>query len=220
MVFFSTAAVDFGAESDCTDNKQDAGACKESDASSNVSDVKVETGTGSSLSNYRYKTDYGSTGGVPDSLTAAADDRRMSATPKSGAGSLTTLTRGGGGIPLAGPVPVDPQRYSATATTTFGYLGNQQNAMHHHPLSSSAAIGDYAEPLSYVRYNNNIVSIRIPTNVQYTPLEVCQQFARTYPSELRQRLHMPYKNSVSHRQHIRYVGQTNKVRPIVWVVVQ
>lgn len=158
--FRFSAAVDFGGESDCADNKQGATACKESDASSNVSDIKVETGTGSSLSNYRYRIDYGSTGGGPadTSLAAAADDQRRSATPKSGAGSLTALSRVGGGIPLAGPVPVDPQRYSATATTAFGYPGNPANSVHLHPLSNQSAAGDYAEPLSYVRYNNNIVS--------------------------------------------------------------
>ncbi|XP_050530671.1 irregular chiasm C-roughest protein [Daktulosphaira vitifoliae] len=86
-------------------NEPDKHCSKESDISSNVSDIKLEMGTaGSSLSStYQYKIDYG------DGTTGS--DRPS--TPKSG--SETGLApRVGGGIPLAGPVPVDP-RYSVVA---------------------------------------------------------------------------------------------------------
>ncbi|XP_029346962.1 irregular chiasm C-roughest protein [Acyrthosiphon pisum] len=152
------AKSDFNGESD-VENKQNA-AARESDASSNVSDIKMETGTGSSLSNYRYKIDYGADSlTVTTTATAVDDQHPRSATPKSGGGSQTTLPRSGGGIPLAGPVPVDP-RYATAA----GYLGHMHphNVMHH-PLANGAAIGDYADPLNYVRYTNNHLADR-PTS--------------------------------------------------------
>lgn len=146
LFFFLFCLADYGGESD-TDNKHSATA-KDSDVSSNVSDIKMETGTGSSLSNYRYKIDYG---GVDSTMTIATtvDDQRRSITPKSGCsgGSPTVLSRG---IPLAGPVPVDPRYASA---------GYQRNAVHH-PLSNGA-VNDYADPINYVRYNN--ASVSIPT---------------------------------------------------------
>uniref|UniRef100_A0A2H8TWA9 Irregular chiasm C-roughest protein n=1 Tax=Melanaphis sacchari TaxID=742174 RepID=A0A2H8TWA9_9HEMI len=141
------AKSDFGAESD-TDNKQNA-AARESDASSNVSDIKMETGTGSSLSNYRYKIDYSADSMTVTTTATAVDDQHpRSTTPKSGGGSQTTLSRG---IPLAGPVPVDP-KYATAA----GYLGHlHQNNVMHHPLANGSVMGDYADPLNYVRYTNN-----------------------------------------------------------------
>lgn len=152
------AKSDFNGESD-TENKQNA-AARESDASSNVSDIKMETGTGSSLSNYRYKIDYGTDSMTVTTTATAVDDQHpRSATPKSGGGSQTTLPRGGGGIPLAGPVPVDP-RYATAA----GYLGHlhPHNVMHH-PLANGTVIGDYADPLNYVRYTSNHLADR-PTS--------------------------------------------------------
>lgn len=155
-MFFLFAA-DFGPESD-TDNKQSA-AARESDASSNVSDIKMETGTGSSLSNYRYKIDYGADSlTVTTTATAVDDQHPRSTTPKSGGGgSQTTLSRG---IPLAGPVPVDP-RY-ATAGSYLGHA-HQHNVMHH-PLANGSVIGDYADPLNYVRYANNHHAVSVPQN--------------------------------------------------------
>lgn len=160
LLFFA-ATTDFGGggsnggESDSKQHGQPHPPAKESDSSSNVSDIKLETGTGSSLSNYRYKVDYGGAG--PDSMTATTtiDDQLLrSATPKSGGGgSQTTLTRVGGGIPLAGPVPVDPRAYA-----TVGYHPNGtalNGPSHHRPLSNGSAIADYVDPLNYVRYNNN-----------------------------------------------------------------
>ncbi|XP_015363944.1 PREDICTED: irregular chiasm C-roughest protein-like [Diuraphis noxia] len=150
------AKSDFNGELD-TDNKQNAVA-RESDASSNVSDIKMETGTGSSLSNYRYKIDYGADSMTVTTTATAVDDQQpRSATPKSGGGSQTTLPRGGGGIPLAGPVPVDP-RY-ATAASYLGHL-HPHNVMHH-PLANGSVIGDYADPLNYVRYTTNHLAVSV-----------------------------------------------------------
>lgn len=69
--------------------------CKESDRSSNISDMKLELRTGSSVSNVHCELDY-------------------SAGPESETGSESVVTRIG--LPLAGPVPLDhrySQRYSA-----------------------------------------------------------------------------------------------------------
>lgn len=63
--------------------------CKESDRSSNISDIKMELRTGSSVSNVHCELDYGGGG--------------------SETGSESVVTRIG--VPLAGPVPVD-HRYS------------------------------------------------------------------------------------------------------------
>lgn len=145
-------AAGFGGGEPDADNKQQT--TKESeDSSSNVSDIKMETGTGSSLSNYRYKQD--TTG--PDSVqtvTTTIDDQLLrSAMPRSG-GSQTTLTRG---IPLAGPVPVDPRLY-ATAGQYYAQSGQQQT--HHRPLSSGTTVADYEDPTNYVRYSTTSVSIQ------------------------------------------------------------
>ncbi|XP_066905947.1 irregular chiasm C-roughest protein [Halyomorpha halys] len=63
--------------------------CKESDRSSNISDIKMELRTGSSVSNVHCELDYGGGG--------------------SETGSESVVTRIG--VPLAGPVPID-HRYS------------------------------------------------------------------------------------------------------------
>lgn len=63
--------------------------CKESDRSSNISDIKLELRTGSSVSNVHCELDYGGGG--------------------SETGSESVVTRIG--VPLAGPVPID-HRYS------------------------------------------------------------------------------------------------------------
>ncbi|KAG8331115.1 irregular chiasm C-roughest protein isoform X4 [Homalodisca vitripennis] len=70
--------------------------CKESDRSSNISDMKLELRTGSSVSNVHCELDY-------------------SAGHESETGSESVVTRIG--LPLAGPVPLDhrySQRYSST----------------------------------------------------------------------------------------------------------
>ena len=73
--------------------------CKESDRSSNISDLKMELRTGSSVSNVHCELEYG-----PDSET----------------GSESVVTRVG--VPLAGPVPMPVNggdhiyRYSAEFT--------------------------------------------------------------------------------------------------------
>lgn len=135
--------------------QQQVNNCRESeDSSSNVSDIKMDTG--SSLSNYRYKSD--SAG--PDSMTAAAaveDQLRTTANTPRG-GSQTTVARGG--IPLAGPVAIDPRVYA-----TAGQLAQQRNR----PLSCNGgtAMADYVDPINYVRYSttpvSSAVSFRFPT---------------------------------------------------------
>lgn len=70
--------------------------CKESDRSSNISDMKLELRTGSSVSNVHCELDY-------------------SAGPESETGSESVITRLA--LPLAGPVALDhrySQRYSST----------------------------------------------------------------------------------------------------------
>ncbi|VVC36584.1 Hypothetical protein CINCED_3A013482 [Cinara cedri] len=139
---------DLGAESDCTDNKQNAAAIRDSDVSSNVSDIKVETGTGSSLSNYPYNGDNDSTTGGPDSTTAAADgdNHHRSASPRSEHG-----------LPLAGPVQLDHSRL------TPGQPEHRPISMIHHPLAEN----DYANPMNYVVYNNNITDRPISSSNGY-----------------------------------------------------
>ncbi|XP_073987777.1 irregular chiasm C-roughest protein-like isoform X2 [Rhodnius prolixus] len=68
--------------------------CKESDRSSNISDIKLELRTGSSVSNVHCELDYGGSGGGGGG---------------SETGSESVVTRIG--VPLAGPVPLD-HRYS------------------------------------------------------------------------------------------------------------
>jgi len=116
---------------------------KESDASSNVSDIKMETG--SSLSYRPYKIDYGNAAVAAPDCTIVGN-HAADANSSSGGGSQTTTLSRVCGIPLAGPVPVGPC-YST------GYLSHQQN--------------DYADPLNYVRYTCNSVSIigTVNTNV-------------------------------------------------------
>ncbi|PSN47544.1 hypothetical protein C0J52_08394 [Blattella germanica] len=83
-------------EADCRDAEKQ---CKESDRSSNISDLKMELRTGSSVSNVHCELEYG-----PDSET----------------GSESVVTRVG--VPLAGPVPMPVNggehiyRYSAEFT--------------------------------------------------------------------------------------------------------
>jgi hypothetical protein len=82
-----------------TDCREAEKQCKESDRSSNISDLKMELRTGSSVSNVHCELEYG-----PDSET----------------GSESVVTRIG--VPLAGPVPMPVNggehiyRYSAEFT--------------------------------------------------------------------------------------------------------
>lgn len=130
----------------------DAGNKESEDSSSNGSDIKMETGTGSSLSNYRYRLDNAGPDSV-QTVTTTIDDQLRSATLKSG-GSQTTLTRG---LPLAGPVPVDPRVY-ATAGQYYAQSGQQT---HHRPLSNGTTVADYEDPTNYVRYSTTSVSTTI-----------------------------------------------------------
>lgn len=133
------AAGEYGVES-VADNK--TGAAKESDASSNVSDIKMETG--SSLSYRPYKIDYGGT--VPDCTMVGDNAADANNVGGGAAGGQTTTTTTTGlsrvcGIPLAGPVPVGPCYSSA------GYPSHQQNG------------NEYADPLNYASrydYNNSV----------------------------------------------------------------
>lgn len=78
--------------------------CKESDRSSNISDIKLEVRTGSSVSNVHCDLDYG--GG--------------SAGGGSETGSESVVTRVG--VPLAGPVPMEQiHRYSNNRFSTGEY---------------------------------------------------------------------------------------------------
>jgi hypothetical protein len=72
--------------------------CKESDRSSNISDIKMELRTGSSVSNVHCELDYGGGG--------------------SETGSESVVTRIG--VPLAGPVPLD-HRYSNNRLSSGDY---------------------------------------------------------------------------------------------------
>ncbi|XP_024083061.1 irregular chiasm C-roughest protein-like isoform X2 [Cimex lectularius] len=73
--------------------------CKESDRSSNISDIKLELRTGSSVSNVHCELDYPGGGG-------------------SETGSESVVTRIG--VPLAGPVPID-HRYSNNRFSSGDY---------------------------------------------------------------------------------------------------
>ncbi|KAF6215510.1 hypothetical protein GE061_010265 [Apolygus lucorum] len=77
--------------------------CKESDRSSNISDIKLEVRTGSSVSNVHCELDYGGGGGGGSET-----------------GSESVVTRVG--VPLAGPVPMEQiHRYSNNRFSTGDY---------------------------------------------------------------------------------------------------
>lgn len=82
--------------------------CKESDKSSNISELKLEMRTGSSASNINCESDYGCNQDSDSIITRIA-------------------------VPLAGPVPID-QRYSSNRYSTGDF---NDSAFHSKVLNTS-----------------------------------------------------------------------------------
>jgi len=112
-------------------------AAKESDASSNVSDVKMETG--SSLSYRPYEIDYGGPT-VPADCAADADDA-------AGAGHSR-----GRGIPLAGPVPVGPCYATASYPPVNDYYAAGHDCSDHVSAASTRPVSAFGTTLTFAEH--------------------------------------------------------------------